>query len=289
MDYYVTKFTINANDEQLRQATRELLADMIADAGYESFMDTDEGMEAYVQTTELNREMVDQLLQEFPITEVSISYVTEPVESEDWNAVWEAEGFEPIKVGDRCVIYDAKSPDATTLAESAEVAIAIDAQMAFGTGTHETTQMLVTELLENNVKGKRVLDCGCGTGILSLVAKRCGAEHVTAYDIDDWSVRNTHHNAEINGIILADVLLGDVSVLSHVDGMFDVIMANINRNVLLADMEAMIETLAPNGVVLLSGFYEEDATMLLSKASTLGLYEASRRTLGGWCMLCLHR
>lgn len=289
MDYYVTKFSITANDEATRQISRELLADMIADAGYESFEDTNEGLNAYVQVTEMNKELVQQVIDDFPVESVAITFETEAIETQNWNATWEAQGFEPIRVGEKCIIYDAKSTEAEILSQSAEIAIAIDAQMAFGTGTHETTQMIVTELLDNNVVGKRVLDCGCGTGILSLVAKRCGAEHVTAYDIDDWSVRNSQHNAEINGIILADVLLGDVSVLSHVDGMFDIIMANINRNIIIADLPKMIETLQPNGVVILSGFYESDADKVLSTASTLGMYEISRKVSNGWCMLTLHR
>lgn len=289
MDYYVTKFKISAQDETLKQTCRELLADMVAEAGYESFMDTEEGLDAYVQTTMLNTPMMEQIIGEFPIEGVEITHKTEAIETQNWNAAWEAEGWEPIRVGDTCIIYDAKSADADIYRLSAPVSIAIDQQMAFGTGGHDTTQMIVAELLANNVEGKRVLDCGCGTGILSLIAKRCGAEHVTAYDIDDWSVRNTQHNAEINGITLSDVLEGDVSVLSHVDGMFDIIMANINRNILIADLPKMLETLQPNGIILLSGFYEEDAPILLQEASKLGLYEVSRRTQNGWCMLCLHR
>ena len=149
--------------------------------------------------------------------------------------------------------------------------------------------MIVTELLSLDLKEKRVLDCGCGTGILSLVAKRCGAEHVTAYDIDEWSVENTKHNAEINNIELVDILLGDVSVLSHVDGVFDVIVANINRNILLDDMPTIVETLSPDGCLILSGFYEEDAALLVEKAETLGLRESHRTVDNNWTMLAFKR
>ena len=131
----------------------------------------------------------------------------------------------------------------------------------------------------------RVLDCGCGTGILSIVAKRCGAENVTAYDIDEWSVDNTRHNAELNKVVIDEILLGDVSVLSHVDGMFDVIVANINRNILLADLPEIVETLNAGGTVVLSGFYDDDAQMLVDKAAELGLHETGRNVTNAWTML----
>lgn len=289
MDYSVTKFTIATSDDLLKQTCRELLADMIAEQGYESFVDTPSGLEAYIQTHSVAEEELRTLLENFPIEDIDITFSTEDIETKDWNEEWELQGFDPIRVGDRCIIYDSKSPDAETYKDSAEIAIAIDARMAFGTGTHETTQMIVAELLENNVEGRRVLDCGCGTGILSLVAKRCGAEHVTAYDIDEWSVENTFHNAEINNITLTDVLLGDVSVLSHIDGMFSLIMANINRNILLADMSQMVSTLDTDGVFVISGFYEDDIPMLLAEASKLGLYEVGRKVQNGWAMLTFHR
>lgn len=289
MEYSVTKFEIKAANEELLQICRELLADSCGEKGYESFEDTDNGLNAYIQTQFYAPIIADEIIQEFPIEEVEISYTTEEIESEDWNATWEEQGFDPIQVGHRCIIYDAKSADAETLKQDAEIAIAIDARMAFGTGTHETTQMIVAQLLDMDLNGKRVLDCGCGTGILSLVAKRCGSGHVTAYDIDEWSVENTKHNAEINDIELHDILLGDVSVLSHIDGLFDVIVANINRNILLADLTEISYTLDTNGTVILSGFYEEDADSLLHLASTLGLYEVARTVTNGWTMLVLHK
>lgn len=288
MDYYVTHFTIVVNNDLL-QACRDLLADAVAEAGYESFADTEKGLDAYVQTQLYNPEMVSQIVADFPIVEAVISFSTEEVEPENWNAEYEKEVFEPIRVSDRCVIYDASSPDAVALMCQAPIAIAIDQTMAFGNGAHETTKMIVAELLSHDLHGLRVLDCGCGTGILSLVAKRCGAAHVTAYDIDEWSVDNTRHNAELNSIELHDVLLGDVSVLSHVDGMFDVIVANINRNILYDDMPSILETLSPDGMLVLSGFYEDDAQMLVDRAEELGMKEVKRKVDNSWTMLCFKK
>lgn len=289
MEYSVTHFNISIDDAELMQACRELIADAVCEAGYESFVDTDEGVDGFIQTQYYDQMFTQQLLANFPIESATITFTTEEMESQNWNETFESEVFEPIRVGNNCIIYDAMSADAETLKSEAPVSIAIDQRMAFGNGAHETTQMIVAELLELNVKDKRMLDCGCGTGILSLVAKRCGASHVTAYDIDEWSVENTRHNAEINDIELVDVLLGDVSVLSHVDGVFDIICANINRNILLADLPSIAETLSPDGFIILSGFYDEDIPMLAEKASTLGLYEVKRRINNKWAMLELHR
>ncbi len=288
MEYYVTHFTINA-DASLMQSCRELLADTVAEAGYEAFEDTTDGVDAYIQTQLLNPELTKQLIDNFPIADTNITFTSEEVEQENWNAEYEKEVFDPIRVGDTCVLYDATSPEAEQLAASAPVSIAIDQRMAFGNGAHETTKMIVTELVATDLKDKRVLDCGCGTGILSIVAKRCGAAHVTAYDIDEWSVENTRHNANINNIELIDVLLGDVSVLSHVDGVFDIIVANINRNILINDMPEITETLAPDGCLILSGFYEDDIPLLKEKAEELGLHETKRTTDNNWAMLIFKR
>lgn len=287
MEYNVTHFKIKVSEE-LMEVCRELLADAVSEAGYEAFADTDDGVDAWVQTQQYDAALTQQMLEDFPIEGAEISFVTEEVEQQNWNEEYEKEVFEPIRV-EGCIIYDAASEDAETLKEEAPIAIAIDQQMAFGNGAHETTKMIVTELLSRDLNGKRFLDCGCGTGILSIVAKKCGASHVTAYDIDEWSVENTKHNAEINKVELLDILLGDVSVLSHVDGVFDIIAANINRNILLADMPQIVETLSPDGFLILSGFYEEDAIQLCEKASTLGLYEVGRKVTNNWTMLVFHR
>lgn len=289
MEYSVTHFYIDINYDELMQSCRELLADCVSEAGYESFEDTSDGINGYIQTQYYDPELTAKLLDDFPIEAAHITFKTEEVESQNWNEEYESVCFEPIVVGNNCIIYDAMSEDADKMKSEHEISIAIDQRMAFGNGQHETTMMIVEELLSQNLVGKRLLDCGCGTGILSLVAKRCGVEHVTAYDIDEWSVENTKHNSELNDIELMDILLGDVSVLSHVDGMFDVIVANINRNILLADLPAIAETLSPDGIIILSGFYEEDIPMLTEKASTLGLYEVKRKVTNKWSMLELHR
>ena len=189
------------------------------------------------------------------------------------------------------MIYDVLHPeghDSGTEDVNAQspIKIGIHARNAFGTGTHETTQMIVGMLLDMDLKGKRVLDCGCGTGILAITALKCGAADAVAYDIDEWSADNARHNAEINGVAdRIEVFEGNAHVLSHISGVFDVVLANINRNILLNDMPAFREVMAHGGTLILSGFYEEDIPLLVEKAESLGLSLKEKKEEGEWRML----
>ena len=289
MEYYVTHFTILA-DASLMQSCRELLADTVAEAGYEAFEDTTDGVDAYIQTQLLNPELTKQLIDDFPIAEATITFTSEEVEQENWNAEYEKEVFDPIRVGDTCIIYDATSPEADQLAASAPISIAIDQHMAFGNGAHETTKMIVTELVTSDLKDKRVLDCGCGTGILSIAALKSGTKHVVGYDIDEWSADNARHNAVINRVDSQFVsMLGDSGIIQPMlnDGtpLFDIITANINRNILIGDMPNTTRALKPGGMMILSGFLIEDKSYLTDAASHYGLWLKEEKTDNGWMML----
>lgn len=289
MKYYAIKFNIQTSDDML-QVARDLLADSAAEAGCESFEDTDNGLTAYAQQEIWNQEEMDSQIENFPLLDTKITYTIEDAEDKDWNQCWEDEGFAPIIVDDKIVIYDAKHTtldELSALNTNAETTIAIDAQLAFGTGTHQTTRMIVSTLLHSDIEGKRVLDCGCGTGILGITASKLGAQEVVGYDIDDWSVNNTRHNAEINKVENMEVLHGDSTVLNHISGMFDIVMANINRNILLQDMHQFRDVMSGNSTLILSGFYEEDVPLLLEKAKELGLEEYGRKTDDNWCCLAL--
>ena len=268
------------------QTCRDLLADVAAEAGFESFEETSDGLTGYVQVDLFDSPKLEESIREFPIEGVKISFETTEAESQDWNETWEQEGFDPIIIDGRCVIYDArKQGDQQLSCHIAPLRIAIEAKMAFGTGTHETTRMVVAKMLSIPMEGRRVLDCGCGTGILSIVAAKLGAKDIVAYDIDEWSVENTQHNAHLNGVDNITTLQGDSSVLSHVSGMFDFVLANINRNILLADLPSMCEVLVPGGSLIISGFYEEDTALLVEKAKELGLTLQSSSSSGNWKML----
>lgn len=287
MKYLSTTFKIECPSSDLLQPCRELLADSCGEAGYESFMDSDDGIIGYIQQENYSELHVRELIASFPIDGVTITYSTEEIPDQDWNETWESEGFDPIVVDGKVTIYDAHHvEDAEQF--SSPIQIGIQARNAFGTGNHETTRMIVSTLLELPLTGRRVLDCGCGTGILGITAIKCGAASVVAYDIDEFSSDNARHNALLNGVgEQIDVLLGNVNVLSHVEGIFDVVLANINRNVLLQDMEAYHNVMSSGASLVLSGFYTEDAPMLLQKAETLGLHEISRKVDNNWCCLVL--
>lgn len=284
MKYLVVKFKINTGDDMM-QICRDLLADSAAEAGFESFEETEQGIDAYVQKDLFEQEVLDKNLHNFSIENTAISYSIEDAEDKDWNQEWEDQGFEPICVDDQILIYDAKHPELHPTTSPDHIEIGIEAKLAFGTGNHETTRMIVSTLLNNNLYQKRVLDCGCGTGILGIVAAKLGASEVVGYDIDEWSVENTKHNAKLNGIGNMEVYFGNSSVINHIRGVFDIILANINRNILLNDIKTFRSVLNKGGLLVLSGFYEEDVPTLLTKAQELGLQEIGKRTDNNWTCL----
>lgn len=286
MKYLVAKFKI-ATSEDLLQVCKDLLADSAAEAGFESFEETQEGLEAYVQKELFDKDALDASIADFPIEGTDISYTIEDAEDKDWNEEWEEQGFDPICVDDQVLIYDAKHPELHPTTSPDHIEIGIEAKLAFGTGNHETTRMIVSTLLNMNLYKMRVLDCGCGTGILGLVASKLGANEVVGYDIDKWSVENAKHNAQLNGVDNLEVYFGNASVINHISGVFDVVLANINRNILLEDMKSFRGVLNEGGYMILSGFYEEDIPVLLEKAKEFGLYESGRRTDNNWACLVL--
>lgn len=262
MKYFVANFKIECESE-LMQPARELLSAAACEAGFEAFEDTEDGLQGYVQRPLYNKEALDEAIADYMPEGATVTYDVDEVPDQDWNQGWEEEGFEPIGVSENIIIYDAKHTDMNMFAGNDGVMrIFIEARNAFGTGTHQTTRMILRRLLGMNLNGKKVLDCGCGTGILGIVASRLGADRVLGYDIDEWSSENAKHNASINGVGNLDVMLGDASVLDVVDEEFDVVIANINRNILINDMSAFKRHMKNDGCLILSGFYESDVPML---------------------------
>lgn len=271
MKYFVANFKIECETE-LMQPARELLSAAACEAGFEAFEDTDDGLLGYVQRQMYDKEALDAAIADYMPEGAAVSYAVEEVPDQNWNQGWEDEGFEPIGVSDNLVIYDAKHTDREMFAgDDGVMRIFIEARNAFGTGTHQTTRMILRRLLAMDVQGKSVLDCGCGTGILGITASRLGADPVLGYDIDEWSADNAQHNAALNGVENMSVMLGDASVLNNVAECFDVVIANINRNILIADMSAFRAHMKQGAQLILSGFYEADVPMIEAAAKEHGL------------------
>ena len=285
MKYYEVEFTLSPYTAD----ASDILAALAGEAGFETFEETETGLKGYVQQALFDEDALKTVLEDFPFEGVIISYEVREAEDRDWNEQWEQEGFEPIIISDGAIIIH----DGRHLPESeGGISIEIDAHLAFGTGTHETTRMVCSTLLSLShllPSPSRILDCGTGTGILSICALKLGASEAVGYDIDEWSVDNARHNAVINQVDERFTsLLGDASILiNKVEGQFDLVMANINRNILLADMPLFRQKMAPGAYLILSGFYTEDIPMLTDKAATLGLVLENQEQDNNWACLTL--
>lgn len=288
MKYYKVDFTI----QPCSQDARDILAAMAGEVGFETFEESEEGLTGYVQQALFNQEALEQTIEYFPIADTRILYKVTEAEDKDWNEQWEQEGFDPIIIDDgKLVIHDGRHlPNSQRSTLNAQLSIEIDAHLAFGTGTHETTRMICATLLKEELKGKKLLDAGCGTGILGIAALKLGADSVTAYDIDEWSSDNTRHNAVINQVDdRMTILCGDATLLDAIDEHFDYVVANINRNILLQDMERFLQVMAKDSKLILSGFYTEDIPLLEAKGQELGLTMERQREDNHWACITLHR
>ena len=316
MKYFEVAFTLSPYSTD----ACDVLAALAGEVGFETFMETEDGLTGYVQQALFNEQTLKETIEDFPFDGVSISYDVQEAEDKDWNEQWEQEGFEPIVVrgkwrevrGKRnaqtLIIHDGRHiPE--TISEN-DITIEIDAKLAFGTGTHETTRMICSTLLDlfsnlspltspldgtslatigtQELSPLKVLDCGTGTGILAICALKLGASEAVGYDIDEWSADNARHNAVINRVDdRFTSLLGDVNILKEVEGSFDLVMANINRNILLADMPMMHEKMAPGAQLILSGFYTADIPMLTEKAQSLGMKLVAQEEDNDWACVVL--
>ena len=281
MRYYEVNFTIEPHLE----AYADVLSVTLAEIGFESFVPTENGLTAYIQQELADTEQLNKTIKDFPIQGVSVNYEISEAEYKDWNTVWEEEGFHPIIIDDNIVIHDVKHHDVPNLPYD----ITISPKLAFGTGSHQTTRMILRELLKLDLKGKKIIDAGTGTGILSIMCMKRGAAEVFAYDIDEWSVENTKDNLLLNAIHNeVRVELGDSSVLERTDNA-DLIIANINRNILLNDLDSFAQKLNVKGLLLISGFYVEDAPMLMEAANNQGLKFLKKECDENWCMLLLEK
>jgi ribosomal protein L11 methyltransferase len=236
----------------LQPATEILIAEL-GYAGFESFVETEEGVTAYIQKEEWHKAILEDI-QILNSDEFEISYSFNEIEQVNWNQEWE-KNFNPIVVEDLCSV---RAPFHEK--PNSKYDIVIEPKMSFGTGHHETTHMMIQHILKNDFENKSVLDMGCGTGVLAILAEMKGAKPIDAIDYDNWCYINSLENVERNNCQHITVLEGDAGLLD--DRKYDVIIANINRNILLNDMEQYTKCLNPNGVLFLSGFYVDDIPII---------------------------
>lgn len=255
---------------------REIFLALLSECEFESFEDTDNGFNAYVKN---NLDDENEVLERIQILhEAKIDYKKKEIEQVNWNEVWES-GFKPILVNDKCYIR------AEFHQERPEIPyeIVIQPKMSFGTGHHETTHLMVEYLLELDFEGKDILDMGCGTSILAILAKKRGAKYAEAIDIDEWATKNSAENAERNNVEL-NIRLGDASILS--DRMFDTIIANIQRNILMEDIPKYVKVLNfAGGELILSGLLDIDFDDIVEICSQNGLKFISKKQRNEWIAL----
>jgi len=271
MDYL--KITITTDPEE--EWFFDSLSSQLCGIGFESFLRAGSGLEAYIPEKDFKTESLERVFSQQPET-FQILWEKEVIKTRNWNEVWEKNYFKPLVIKNQCLV---RAPFHTSYPEC-RYEVIIEPNMAFGTGNHETTSMMIELLLDENLTGKAGLDMGCGTGILSILASMLGAKTITAVDIDERACKATVENAKLNRIKNIKACQGDASLLGGQN--FDFILANIQRNILLADMEKYVSVLNPGAKLFMSGFYEEDLPAIKQKAESLKLTECGFLEKNSW-------
>ena len=275
MNYYELRFTDQSPIE--REIMNDVLAAELGEIGFESFTQDEQGLQGYISDQLYDEAVLKETLAAFPLEETTIHYVCTPVESKDWNEEWEKNYFKPIRIGNDCLIrasFHEPEPGYT-------YTIIIDPKMAFGTGNHETTFLMISWMLEEQLAGKRLLDMGCGTAVLAILARMKGAEKVVAIDIDEWAYTNALENIRLNHTAEIEVALGGAERIAAF-APFEVIFANINRNILVQDMHHYAEALQPAGQLFMSGFYLEDLPIIAEECQRNGLRVEGYKERHNW-------
>lgn len=275
MEYLEFKIACN-------EAYREILIAVLAEIGFDSFLETETGIEAYITEDLFDRTAFDEVIAQYRIPG-EISVEEGRMAKVNWNEEWE-KNYDPIEVGDQ--VYVRASFHAPK--EGVAHEIIINPKMSFGTGHHATTYLMLTHQLNLDHQGKRVIDIGSGTGILAIMAHKLGAGEVQALDIDEWCVENGEENFALNGLPDVKMALGTIREVAP-QGTFDIVLANINKNVLLDEMEVYADLVQPNGHLLLSGFYEHDIQDIVDKAQAFGLVLKDQKSKNNWAALVLQK
>lgn len=268
------------------QPCNEIITDILADSlcgiGYESFVPDSDGVTAYIKDEDFSEENLNDILTMFPLPDVTFTFTETRVEGRDWNKEWEKNYFQPIVVDNKCVIHSSFHHDFP----ACDYDIVIDPKMAFGTGHHSTTSLIIKQLLRHDLNNIAVTDMGTGTGILAILAAMRGASPVTAIEIDPMAQVNAVENVALNNHSEINVLLGDASLLNSIPKA-DLFLANINRNIIMGDLHRYVEAMNPGATLLLSGFYTEDVDVIMPLAQSLGLTKIDVTSDKNWACLRL--
>ena len=271
MDY--KKATINFTP--FKEWLRDVLISQLGEIGFESFVEMKTGFQAFISVKNFIEENLNSILNVYE-NDFDFKVKFEIIKSKNWNIEWETNYFKPLLITDECLI---RAPFHTDFPK-AKYEIVIEPNMAFGTGNHETTSLVIESILTNNLAGKTILDMGCGTGILGILASMKGAKQIAAIDIDEWSYNGTKENAALNNVKNIEVKLGDANLLGKQK--YDMIFANIHKNVLLNDLPIYVENLLLNGVLIMSGFYVDDIQDIKNRAESLGLKDIGFKSKNSW-------
>ena len=278
-DYYLVRFELTPCIE----SETDILAALLGDKGFESFVPDSAGLSAYIKKEFYEENAVKDVLASYSFAG-KIAYHAELIPGQDWNSEWEKHYFKPILFENRCVVHSSFHKDYP----KAEYEIVIDPRMAFGTGHHETTSMMIERLLSNEMGGASVLDMGTGTGILAILAAMRGATKVVGVEIDPPAYDNAVDNEKLNGTPQVELRLGGAETVTETE-CFDFVVANINRNIILNDIAVYTRALKAGGKMFLSGFYIDDIPMIVDAARAFGLQHTSTLEKKRWANICLEK
>jgi ribosomal protein L11 methyltransferase len=275
MNYQEIVFTYSA--ETYRETIDDILAAELGNIGFESFLSDEKSLKAYIREDFFNKNLLEACLSAFPLPNVAFLYEINFVEDKDWNEEWEKHYFQPIHIGKECLIRASFHAEE----KGFEYEIIIDPKMAFGTGNHATTYLMTCEMLKLDLDGKELLDMGCGTAVLAILAAKKGANRIIAIDIDEWAYNNALENCKLNHTENIETVLGGSEKISAF-GTFDFIFANINRNILLSDIKYYVPALKKNGYLYMSGFYEYDIPAIKQECENNSLTMCGFTEQNGW-------
>ncbi|MDR0395126.1 MAG: 50S ribosomal protein L11 methyltransferase [Tannerella sp.] len=283
MEYYKISFSYESPQVET-EIVNDLLAAELGGIGFESFVSEDNGLTAFIAVNKYHSPSLEKCLENFPVPGIRFYHTKERIKERNWNEEWEKNYFQPIRIDNECIIRASFHPEESGFGYP----IVIDPKMAFGTGNHATTYLMLHEMLKLDLKNRELLDMGCGTAVLAILATKKGASRVVAIDIDEWAYNNAIENCRLNNTGNIQVALGGAEQIEN-SGTFDYIFANINRNILLNDIHSYVPALKKGGMLFMSGFYKEDIPAIEKVCNDNDLHLLSFTERDNWAAVKVRR